>query len=397
MAEAALAENENERLALVRRLEILDSVSEEAYDGIAHIAGLICDMPISAITIVDQNRQWFKSIVGLPTKETPRAQSFCAHAILGHEILEVQDSEQDDRFKDNPLVTGDPHIRFYAGAPLELESGLRVGALCVIDNKPNKLTADQLKALRFLSLQVTALLDLRLKLKEIEALRENDSNIVNMLTHELRNPLASIKGFLSLLSESEDESHTKQLGFIEKCSKNVDRMLHIVNEFLAFSHWKDGVWSINKEENDINTCIRDSAALLRGYADKCKVTIELSLDENIPKCQFDYNGIMSVLENLISNAAKYSKENGKVILSSKLDGNSIKVEVEDFGLGISEKNQSKLFKPFALFDQENRAGIKGSGLGLSIAKKIIDQHGWELNFHSREGKGTVFYFTIPLS
>lgn len=396
MKEAELPENENDRMALVHRLAILDTVAEEAYDGITHMASVICNMPISSISILDHNRQWFKSIVGLSGTETPRAYSFCAHVILGNEIMEIPDSEKDERFKDNPYVKGAPYVRYYAGAPLELENGLRVGALCVIDHKPNKLSEDQLKALRFLSLQVTTLLDLRLKLKEIESLRENDSNIVNMLTHELRNPLASIKGFLSLILENDGEADSKQLIFIEKCSKNVDRMLHTVNEFLTFSHWKDGVWSLNKEVNDINECIRDSASLVRGYTEKCNVTIELSLDENIPKCSFDSNGITSVLENLISNAAKYSKENGKIILSSKLEDNFIKVEVQDFGVGITEKNQVKIFKPFALFNQKNRLGIKGSGLGLSIAKKIIDKHNGELNFRSTEGMGTTFYFTIPI-
>ncbi len=182
----------------------------------------------------------------------------------------------------------------------------------------------------------------------------------------------------------------------EKCLKNTDRMLRIVNEFLNYSHWKDDLWALNKKTNDVNACLCESATLTKGYAEKCKANIELHLDENISKMDFDYASILSVLENLISNAAKYSPEGEKIILSSGMVGHTVKIKVQDFGLGISEKDREKVFKPFALYSQENRAGIKGFGLGLSIAKKIIERHGGELNFESAEKKGTTFYFTLPI-
>lgn len=398
MREPEIPKNESERMELIRQLHILDTHSEDVYDGITYIASLICKTPVSTITIIDKDRQWFKSIIGGSHRENPRIYSFCAHAILGSEILEIPDSQSDERFRDNPLVIGDPYVRYYAGAPLELKDGLRVGTLCVIDHKPNKLSEEQLKALHFLSLQVTKLLDLRLKIKEIEYLRENDSNIVNMLTHELRNPLTSISGFLTLTTQLKEKYNDPSYDVvIDKCLKNVDRMLRIVNEFLNYSHWKDGCWAINKKHNDINACIRESALLAKGYSDKCKVTIDLNLDENIPHNIFDYEGILSVLENLISNASKYSPEGEKIILSSEVLEDVIKIGVQDFGRGIPEKDQDKVFKPFALYNQDNRAGIKSSGLGLSIVKKIIDKHGGELNFKSVENKGTTFYFTLPLS
>lgn len=389
--------NESDRMALIHQLNILDTESEEIYDGITYIASLICNTPISTITIVDTDRQWFKSIIGGNGKENPREVSFCAHAILGNEILEIPDSQNDERFKDNPLVTGDPHVRFYAGAPLELQDGLRVGTLCVIDHKPNKLNEQQLKMLHYLSLQVTKLLELRLKVKEVEVLRENDASIVKMLTHELRNPLITISGFMSIPMQSKEKYHDENYDvLIEKCSRSTDRMLNIINEFLNYSHWKDGFWTLNKQKNDLNACLKESVDLTKGYADKCKVHLELYLNDSIPPLDFDYAAILSVLENLISNAAKYSKEEGKIILSADLEKESVTVKVQDFGVGIAEKDREKLFKPFALQNQKNKMGIKGSGLGLSIVKKIIEKHGGKLQFDSIEGQGTTFYFTLPL-
>lgn len=394
MQEPPIPSNEIERLELIRQLDILDTEAEEGYDGIVYVASLICNAPISSITIIDKNRQWFKAKLGNLADETPRVYSFCSHAILGSDILEVVDSQKDERFKDNPYVLGDPHVRFYAGAPLELRDGLRVGTLCVIDDKPKKLNEQQLKALRILSLHVTKLLELRLKIKEVQTLRENDANVVNMLTHELRNPLTSINGYLSLLANSPE---AKEQGYIEKCAKNSERMLRIVNEFLNYAHWKEGFWTLTKKANDINACIQETANFTKGYLEKCKVGLELQLSEGLPKVDFDYESLSNALENLISNAAKYSHEGGKIMISSEKVDNGIKVQIQDFGAGISEKDQEKLFKPFAIYSSANRVGIKGSGLGLSVTKKIIDKHGSELKFFSRVGKGTTFYFVLPFA
>jgi signal transduction histidine kinase len=397
MIEPPIPSNENERMELIHQLDILDSLSEEVYDGIVYVASLVTGTPQSTITIVDKDRQWFKAIVGGTGKENPRAYSFCAHTILGDELLEVPDSQKDIRFKDNPLVIGKPYVRYYAGYPLELKDGLKVGTLCVIDHKPNKLTDEQLKALHYLSLQATYLLDLRLKMREIETLRDNDATVVNMLTHELRNPLTSISGFLTLLGRPENKSLSPEdSNLVQRCLMNSDRMLHTVNEFLNYSHWKDGFWSLQKEKGDINRCIQEAVNLAKGYAEKCHVSLELKLDKNLPEVEFDYSNIVNVLENLISNAAKYSKEGGKIVISSHLDKSAIKVQVQDFGAGIPAKDQNKIFKPFE-YTSVNKAGIKGSGLGLSVAKKIVNKHGGELDFVSIENQGTTFYFTIPVS
>lgn len=161
--ESIIPINEAERMELLHQLHILDTDTEEIYDGIVYIASKICQVPVSTITLIDRDRQWFKSAIGVTHRENPRVHSFCARAILGDDILEVPDSLKDQRFKDNPLAQTDPGVRFYAGIPLELKDGLKVGTLCVIDHKPNKLSEEQLKALRYLGWQVTKLLDLRLK------------------------------------------------------------------------------------------------------------------------------------------------------------------------------------------------------------------------------------------
>ena len=151
MSTAPIPVNEVERIIDLRALEILDTPAEERFDRITRIAQRLFDVPIALVSLVDEDRQWFKSRLGLDAAETPRELSFCAHAILDDEILLVPDAVSDERFRDNPLVTGDPRIRFYAGAPIDSPSGNKLGTLCVIDRKPRDLSPDDLETLRDLA------------------------------------------------------------------------------------------------------------------------------------------------------------------------------------------------------------------------------------------------------
>lgn len=140
MQSPVIPDNERLRLDALRRLAVLDSPAEERFDRITRMARNMFDVPIALVSLVDENRQWFKSCCGLPVLETPRDISFCGHAILGEGLFVVEDAAQDPRFSDNPLVTGEPHIRFYAGHPLEVGNGLKLGTLCIIDREPRVLS-----------------------------------------------------------------------------------------------------------------------------------------------------------------------------------------------------------------------------------------------------------------
>jgi diguanylate cyclase (GGDEF)-like protein len=152
MKKPDVPDNEASRLKTLRSLDILDTPSEERFDRLTRMAKRMFNVPIALVSLVDEDRQWFKSCVGLSATETPRDISFCGHAILGHEIFIIPDAAKDERFADNPLVTGDPKIRFYAGCPLSFTDGSRLGTLCIIDQKPRELTPDDLADLKDLAL-----------------------------------------------------------------------------------------------------------------------------------------------------------------------------------------------------------------------------------------------------
>lgn len=158
---------EEMRLLDLQLYDILDSPEEQEFDDLRELAAQICDCPVSLITLIDRDRQWFKSRQGIEETETSRDLSFCSHAILGDELMVIEDTLKDERFFNNPYVTGEANIRFYAGAPIISPNGQNLGTVCVFDQQPRKLNEQQLRALEILSKQVTKLLELRLKTKLI--------------------------------------------------------------------------------------------------------------------------------------------------------------------------------------------------------------------------------------
>jgi GAF domain-containing protein len=191
--------NEKKRLKVLWQYEVLDTVPEELFDDLTELAARICEAPIALISLVDEKRQWFKSKVGTSVNETSRDLSFCAHAIGQSDLFIVPDATKDPRFVSNPLVTSDPCIRFYAGAPLITADGYALGTLCVIDKVPRELRPDQKQALLILARHVVSQLELRRRSRELANVRQENeqySEQINRLRAEvagLRNQLTRNK------------------------------------------------------------------------------------------------------------------------------------------------------------------------------------------------------------
>ena len=181
MQKPELPDNEQQRLQALHKLGILDTAAEERFDRLTRMASVLFSVPIALVTLVDNKRQWFKSRQGLDVCETSRDISFCGHAILQHDIFEVCDASIDERFADNPLVTGAPHIRFYAGAPLLSADGYSLGTLCIIDSKPRVLTLQQKQTFRDLADVVAAELN-AVQQHEINAALAQSQHLTNVIT-----------------------------------------------------------------------------------------------------------------------------------------------------------------------------------------------------------------------
>ena len=235
-------DNEAERLEALRLHHILDTAPEDAFDDLTRLAAHICGVPISAVSLVDEDRQWFKSIVGLPTKETPREMAFCAHTILQPGLMVVPDAQNDARFADNPLVTGDPHIRFYAGFPLITPDGHALGSLCVIDRTPRHLTPDQEAALRILARQVGSQLELtrRIALQERLAAETQQAEAVRRESEaRFRSSVEAMEEGLALQDAD---------GAILMCNAGAERILGLTEDQMAGRTSLDPRWRAVRED-----------------------------------------------------------------------------------------------------------------------------------------------------
>ena len=212
MTPAGIPANETVRLAALQSYDILDTPENEDFDQYTKLAATICGTPIALISLIDKNRQWFKSRVGLDASETARDISFCGHAIHSDQLFEVDDTLADVRFADNPLVTGPPHIRFYAGQPLMTAEGVAIGTLCVIGNEPNHLLDSQRIALKVLAQSVVRLLDLRAAVQ-----RERQLNLDLIAQHNFRKTLLESAG-LAIISTNND-------GVITSFNPGAERLL----------------------------------------------------------------------------------------------------------------------------------------------------------------------------
>ncbi|RYZ98175.1 MAG: GAF domain-containing protein, partial [Sphingobacteriaceae bacterium] len=212
MAAANIPANEESRLQDLYKTELLDTPHEKEFDDIVKLASDLCNMPISLISLVDANRQWFKARIGLDVDETDRDISFCSHAILQDDVFEVSDATLDTRFNENPLVTEDPSIRYYAGVPLVTSLGNRLGTLCVIDKIPRHLTEKQKFGLKVLADNVIKIAELRIKNKHLNYLTQTQKRIISILAHDVRNPLSSIKSVIEFRkTDMLDEEEASQM------------------------------------------------------------------------------------------------------------------------------------------------------------------------------------------
>lgn len=278
--QAPIPDNEVDRLAVLARYDILDTPAEQEYDDIVLLASQICGTPMAVVSLVDRDRQWFKAKVGVEGSETPREESFCAHAILKpNETLVVNDATADERFSDNPNVTGGLGVKFYAGAPLVTRERLALGTLCVFDDKPRELNIQQLAALEALARQ----LSLRIEMRRTSALlREANEKLENLsLTDELTG-LYNRRGFLM---------HAEQQLKLFRSQRNDKGLWFLVADMDGLKQINDtyghpeGSAAIKKAGELIKQTLRDADILARPGGDEFTALIVDTLDavaETVP-------------------------------------------------------------------------------------------------------------------
>ncbi len=392
MPPAAIPNNEAARMAELHDYDILDTVSEATYDAITFLASQICGVPIALISIVDEERQWFKSRVGLEATETHRDLAFCAHAI--HEpqsLFVVNDASLDVRFYENPLVTDDPSIRFYAGAPLVTPEGNALGTLCVIDRKPRNLSPDQADSLRALSVQVMALLELRRTVRELETkqrqltetTRQRDSFMATV-SHELRTPLTAVIGYVELLQE--DLPHEDRTEILRTVARQAADVEYLIEDLLIAARAEAESLRVASVPVRVHAQV---AQVLEGLEPEAVDRIHLHVEDATGVG--DPARVRQIVRNLITNAFRYGGPN--VAIHTFGNNGTCHVAVSDDGQGIPESDRELVFQPFQQASNANHVAAS-VGLGLPISRLLAQKMGGDLTYRFDDGQ-SVFELTLP--
>jgi signal transduction histidine kinase len=379
------AASEARRLAALSSYDILDTEKESAFEDIVSIAAHVCGTPISVVNLIDGERQWFKAEIGLGVRETPLDTSICAHAILEHDFLVVPDTTQDTRFSANPLVTGDPGLRFYAGALLKTADGFPLGTVCVLDTEPRTLDEYQLDTLRRLARQVMAQLELRRMLRQSERRVDHLARLVATTGHDLKAPLRSALYGLSRLRAAVPSDQQDRLETINVDLLGMDQHL---NRLLAASRVDAVDSSTDLQPVALQPVFDTLAAVWLPTAKRKGLTLSIAPTDG-SVCANELL-LETTFGNLLSNAVKYTPSGGSVQMRAYPSKGNMVVEVEDTGVGIAADKVEELFHAF----RQANPHAEGLGLGLWLVRKSTAAMDAEVSVLPAAGGGTTFRVTF---
>ncbi len=395
MIEAPLLPEEADRLKALYKYDILDTEPEGIFDDVVELASCICNTPIALISLIDADRQWFKAKIGLDASQTDRSMAFCSHAILNDHILEVSDALEDERFADNPLVTGDPNIRFYAGAPVITNDGYKLGTICAIDTVPHKLNKNQQKALRSLANQVRANLDLRFRTERLKELNEEKNRFFSMLAHDLRSPVKNLIGLCEYLEECfekmEAEVMRDTLQDMKQISGKVDKLMADILSWIRFDR---GEMLYKPTTLNLRNTVYGVRDLLGYLAVQKQITLSINCPENI-EVMADSTMLHSIIQNLLTNALKFTHPGGSASINCEFDGSKVSIEFSDTGVGIPASSIESAFSIGSSFTTDGTSGEQGSGLGLALCKEFAEKMGGSISIESELGHGTQVKVVLP--
>lgn len=397
MIEPALPANEAYRQAALTRYSILESEPEAAFDNIAELMAHISGVPICLIALLDHNRNWFKAHHGVNLQESPRAISFCGHAINETDpIMVVENARIDARFYDNPLVT-DHGVAFYAGVPLVATDGFKIGTLCLFDLQPRTLGEPSRRALINMGKQVESLLQLRIQnhaLLQIRAQLQSANlelaHFAGSVAHDLKTPISNIINLAELIERQNQATLAQNSAdWLKKLKSATWVMSEYIDNLLDF-YTQDAIGSEPAQPVAVQELMADLKTLTVTQPE-----VHLSLPTDEVKIAVNRTALMQILVNLVTNAIKYcDKPRVEIGIAFVDNPNAYEFVVQDNGRGIAAERLTTVFELFSSGSALDRQGNQGTGMGLNKVKRLVQRLGGEISVQSTLGQGSVFRFSV---
>ena len=416
MPKARIPENEIDRLQALVNYNILDTPPEAKYDDITQMASILCGVPISLISLIDKDRQWFKSNQGVEISETPRDFAFCAHAILEPEFMEIADARVDERFRDNPFVLNDPPIIFYASSPLMTPSGFPIGTLCVADSKPGQLNATQRLGLQALSRLIVREFEFHKNLHEVSMNLQETKRLLSVveeknerlhyaermkalgemaggIAHEINTPLALILNQShyirrKLANGSIDSTEIEKR--LEKIEITTRAISDVAQGMLIFAHENQ---TIDIGNHQAIAILKNAVSLTRSAMSKAGIILTMECDSGL-MVKSSLQLTTQIITNLLMNAidAIQGQDEPWIKLGARRSKSDEMIEffVIDSGKAIPEAIRSEIMKPFFT----TKPAGKGTGLGLSISNDLAKRQNGSLELEVL-GSNTTFILSLP--
>ncbi|MGP5550607.1 ATP-binding protein [Psychrobacter namhaensis] len=432
-----VAVDEEERINKLRKYRVLNNNDEPAFERLIALAKLFFDTPVVAISFMDEDTQYLKSALGLDgVCQTTREIAICNYTVLSNEVFIVPDLAKDSRFSQNPLVTGSPYLRFYAGAPIilhENNKSYRLGSLCVMDMKPNHHFNDQqAQVLAQFAMMAADALQLQDKQREAKHANEMKSDFLANMSHEIRTPMNGIIGMVEMLGETTLSSEQQE--YVDNIKVSNEHLMAIINGILDLSKVESGKMTIDSVPVNLSALCNEVVSLFAVKARQRGLILDYHYTESLSTyVQGDPVRLKQILANLVNNAIKFTREGGRVSIdvkhvpnchcedhndqrskeyeftsaqkssSDKVTTTSVPnetmtlcIEVTDTGVGIKAESLEAIFDAY---DQANKFTHRlygGTGLGLSVCKSLVDLMGGYIDVDSKVGVGTTFSVLLPL-